>query len=285
MGKGYYEIKDRESFSSMSEFIKNPYALGVFKDGEKVETDSMKKGTLIHEALLEDNVRSDIYKLRPIGSNGKSIRAGTKAHDEFLATLKKGQKEITIENHKMLIRIEAALEQNKASTYLRRLDRVGHEMPILWTNQGVPFKSKIDLLCVSPKEKKLYLIDYKTTRDAKPEKFRYSITNYSYHVQMYWYKLALKDLIEGKADKEQLCDYKGLGKYKGWEIDNVIIAIETSDPYLNVVYRMSDGISSIMTSAKERADEWINTYKDERSGNSSKDPSRFIYNMESFVEV
>lgn len=176
----------------------------------KDSTTALKFGSFIHTLLLEPDKLADQFILSPYKDfRTKEAQAWRDAQTKQIV---KSQEEI-----------EAATEVNRkvwehkiAGKIFR--DIVSREELVQWIEPEfqIPCKARADAQTA-----KRYLIDIKTTQDARPQKFWGSFYKYGYHLQAAHYS-------EGLVQN-------------GVELQGVlIIAIESSAPYDVVVYELTN---------------------------------------------
>ncbi len=100
-----------------------------------------------------------------------------------------------------------------------------NELGILWEWHGIKCKSQLDRLLIDKENKKISIVDIKTTSNVLD--FKDSFWKYNYHRQLLFYSMALYDKIEEITDisKAELEEY---------EVEHVIIAIDKSSTEVRV---------------------------------------------------
>jgi len=86
---------------------------------------------------------------------------------------------------------------------------------------------RMDMIAVDEDSKIIYIIDYKSTREAGHTGFGYEISRYLYHVQMAFYVSLIKNRMFGTA-------------YENYEIVPLWLAIRNVAPYIVELYKVSD---------------------------------------------
>lgn len=116
------------------------------------------------------------------------------------------------------------------------------EYPIEFEYQGIKCKAKIDKLFIDHKNKKITLIDLKTTGKSI-NKFKDAVKYYEYNRQLAWYKLAIQSKFK--------LDYE-------FEIFLVAVSIDTGNDEA-MVYRIPN---KLIESGEDSYNKLINLYKE-----------------------
>lgn len=200
-------------------------------------TEAMLKGTLCHEALLEPHVISQRYAVMRDDINYKRNTNEGKANYAALeATGKPLMHECDINEALEMAKI--ARVNPIVSELLSCSPLIEHEM--YWNELEVECKGKIDLYC----PKLNVLVDYKTSSDISPNKFKWTIKDYGYLLQLAHYQTGLKTTL-------------GLESLPGV----LIIAQETSAPYVCQVYSVKqEDIDSVHAVRRNVLEEYKNSY-------------------------
>lgn len=275
-----YFNRDEISNSDLNLFDKSPLLFKLKKDKllESVTSKSLELGTLIHMAILEPEnfIVADISK--PTTSMLKYIETlySTKNKDKaYIASgYKISQERVeakmkdveNLEYYKFLQRAEGKLVlSEKEREIVDGIDKATHsnrtaykflydtskgyesfnELEVFFTLGGVKCKSKIDRLLIDKENKRVWLIDLKTTskplygkcnrisetgilkHDWHVTGFPASILTYNYHRQAVFYSHAVRAFLEQNGYNSD--EYK-LSPY--------IIAVAIYPPYECVVYEI-----------------------------------------------
>lgn len=191
-------------------------------------TDAMKFGTLCHEVLLEPHVVSGRYAVMREGINYKrNTTEGKRNYEALEASGKPLVKESDIKEAQEMARV--AMLNPIVKELLSSNPLIEHEM--YWEEEGTACKGKIDLYSPSLR----VLVDYKTSNDISPQKFKWTIKDYGYLLQLAHYQIGLKNTL-------------GLESLPGV----LIIAQETSAPYVCQVYSVrQEDIDSVHAKRRE----------------------------------
>jgi exodeoxyribonuclease VIII len=172
-------------------------------------TPAMRRGTLVHTAILEPDMYAQAYAVAPACDRRTS--AGKAVWGAFELTC--GNREpITVDEHKAAQAMrEAVLAHPAARRALSGVATV--EASVFSALDDVPVRCRPDFWRADN-----LLVDVKTTSDASPDGFAKSCAQYRYHVQAALYT----DIIE---------------RVTGTPVPGfVFVAVETAAPYLVAVY-------------------------------------------------
>lgn len=144
---------------------------------QRVPTPAMEFGTAVHTAILEpERFRAD-YVIQP------AVNARTKAGQEQLAAFARenpGKMMLSQADFDACCRVRLAVENHAAADIL--LAEGQAELSCYWIDDGVLCKCRPDFLNIDG-----WVVDVKTTEDARQDPFARSIWNYRYYVQAAWY--------------------------------------------------------------------------------------------------
>jgi hypothetical protein len=108
-----------------------------------------------------------------------------------------------------------------------------NEYPIYWDfpiesgGEKLKCKSLLDRLIIDHNNKKIIIVDLKTT--SMLSDFKETLEKFSYYRQLAFYKLAVLSELQSKYED----------KYKDYEVETYIIAVSTIDPYECRVFKIS----------------------------------------------
>ena len=215
------KLKRPLSYSSLKQFAQSPNHLLSYWEGEKKETSSMLKGTLIHTILLEPEKLESEYA---IWKGGR--RAG--AEYKTFCEVNEGKNIIKPEE---LEEAEKCIEKANANVLLNL--KKGVEKEIKFEIEGLPFRGFVDFYGDG------FIGDLKTCSNAEPKAFQRDFVKLKYYWQAAIYIMA----------NEQL-------NFAGENPDYFIIAVETSAPYNTQIFKVEPkfiekGISEIMQALKD----------------------------------
>jgi len=179
-----------------------------FRYGVREETDAMRIGTLVHQAVFDQSSLS--YSVKPEGmsfatKDGKAWRAD---HE--------GTMIITQKESDMLVGIVESIKRHPKGGKLIA-EGLAEQSLFAMDSNGTLRKGRTDFLPA----KTPVILDLKTCEDARPGKFSRSILDYRYHVQAAYY-LDLCKLIG--EDRRAF----------------ILIAAEKTPPYAVMVYQVQD---------------------------------------------
>jgi len=172
----------------------------------------MVKGTLCHTALLEPHLLSTSYAVM---LEAIEYRRNTKEGKVNYAALE--ARGLPMVHESDVKEAQAMASVARENPIVRELlsssSLIEHEM--FWEEAGVKCKGKVDIY--DPKLN--VLCDYKTSNDVSPNKFKWTIKDYGYLLQLSHYQIGLKQTLN-------LDSLPGV----------MIIAQESSAPYVCQVY-------------------------------------------------
>jgi hypothetical protein len=113
-----------------------------------------------------------------------------------------------------------------------------HEKLIDWTNDGVPFRSHLDVIGRGRNHRR-HVCDVKTTQCSKPERFYWEAKRYGYHAQLATYQ-------DAAAAIKLPCD------------DAYIIAVEKQLPFAVTVFQLTP---SLLLEGRKLAATWLQRLK------------------------
>lgn len=280
MEENYFKI-DGISNSSLGWLKQSPILFKNLSSGdyEQKESLSLERGSLLHLYILEPDkfVVSDVVPIT--GMMGNFIKEVYKSGDLEAAYKKSGFKwsfdkvvekfndslnqkyfnflkesngklSISKQNLWLIEKAKTNLTNNKKSFDLLFNDfihekngvEIFNEYPIEFEYEGIKCKAKIDKLFIDHKNKKIVLVDLKTT--GKPiSKFKESVQFYEYNRQLAWYKLAINTKFK--------LDYE-------FEIFIIAIAMDTSCDEV-IVYKIPN---KLIASGEDSYKKLINLYKE-----------------------
>jgi len=178
-------------------------------------TDAMQFGTALHTLILEPDEFDNRYFVSP------KMNRTTKEGKALWAEIKEvaGSREIIFEDtFQELANMREAIEKNQDAVGLIKHKSCQFEKSMYWINPvtGLLCKCRPDIL--HPK----YVGDLKTTTSAKPDKFKYAIRDFGYHIQAAMIQEGIKELTR-KTVK-----------------DFPYIVVEKTKPYVCAVYFLED---------------------------------------------
>ncbi len=188
--------------------------------------------------IVEDDKLLDAYKRSYSGNNMSKEAMLKKAKElrlkfaEYIEALEKTDlyTVISFADHNMLQKIKSNIENHKKANELLT-DQPGvechNEFHINWEaeKQGVPCKSLLDRVKIDHANRRITLIDLKTT--ASVYNFKHSVEEYDYYRQIAFYILALTWYM--KDEGYNIEDY---------DLEAYIVAIQTNGNYEVRVFNM-----------------------------------------------
>jgi hypothetical protein len=184
-----------------------------FEHGNDYDSSPMRKGSGLHSLLLGDSTRVRVYDGR------RDPRS--KAYQEYLAN--NPDCEILIASEmKDVNGMRRSIERCPAA--MKLLDGAVREERIEWEYQGRACAGTPDVVHIDKRTGAKMLVELKTTRCAKPEKFRWQAHGLGYHSQLAYYAHGL----------EQTMLYKP-GPVTAFKI----VAVESKPPYPVVIINVT----------------------------------------------
>lgn len=179
----------------------------------KKDTESKSLGSAVHCLVLEPHLFEKNFYLLDEKFNLRSNASKTLWSD----ILKSGKKPIRQKEFKEAGTMAYAIRQNKAFDAIITSRQGKVEDSLFWQHEsGITLKSRPDWYSDD------LIIDVKTTKSAKSEKFNKSIGEYGYHRQAY-------------------LSTEGLTKITGREYKKVLlVAVENKAPYLTKTYLIGE---------------------------------------------
>lgn len=177
------------SFSAIKAFAHSPAHFMAYKIGQRVETPAMKKGTMIHCAILEPDElekRYSILKKEDLPNPDSDFRnnENKKFKEMFEAKCQNEGKEIITpgEWDNLIAHRDLAYGNEAIAPYLNGL--VKKEDFATWEFGGFNWRGVRDGIGKS------YVLDLKTVADADPSRTKWLCEQEKYHWQQFLYKQA-----------------------------------------------------------------------------------------------
>jgi hypothetical protein len=239
------------SSSTLRKLIKGtPAHVRWAMDNPPAATTAMDLGSCIHAAVLEPDRVHEVFLVADrccaiTKSTGERCRndgtvyigeqwyCGVKGHAPSGESSAGGKIILDVANAEK-VRGAAQALTSRPMVAAMLAARKATEMSIVWKDDetGVLCKARCDGLVELGGQ--MLLLDVKTTSDANPTEFQWSIHNFGYHQQMAWY-------------------IAGLAKI-GIQVESaIILAMETKGPYLSAQYRIREEALEIGHREMERA--------------------------------
>jgi hypothetical protein len=243
-----YHSIDAVSQSRLKLLAKSPAHLRWELDHPTPPTDAMKRGTLVHTAVLEPEAFYRCYCTVPDslaegittadGKPAKSPKATTEYKQRLadFARANSGKEFVDAEDWDMAVAVGETLRLHRdAGVFIS--EAADTELTGLWRDEetGLLCKMRVDADCPDLDT----IFDIKTTTDASRAAFERTIFNFRYYWQAAMY-------LEGMA---------ALGKPRS---TYAIIAVETEPPYGCMVYNLK---SSVIDLARKEIRPLMRLYK------------------------
>jgi len=202
MSFGDYLKLDRLSASGAKSLLKAPAIFKWQQDHPFEPTAAMQLGTLAHRLVLERDAGE--YEVIE-GGRGKAEREAVVRSEGLIPVTQ----DVWNAAHTMA----AAVDAHPLASAL--LSEGAPEQTILWEQDGVPMKARLDWLAADR------VVDLKTTTSANPDDFRRSIATFGYHVQQAVYEAAFAAM------------YRTAPRF-------TFVAVESKAPYLVSVIELDE---------------------------------------------
>lgn len=162
---------------------KSPYLYWwKYLSGQYVQpepTAALTMGKALHCRVLEPEHYGQRYAILPPNID-RRIKEGKELYNYFINSLR-GHEILTKEQDAQIENMHRALMAHSYAGHLL-LSEGEREKELLWESDGVNYKGIADLITNSG-----FIVDLKTTDDASPSAFAYSVKKYRYHVQAAMY--------------------------------------------------------------------------------------------------
>lgn len=179
-----YRSKEGLSGSQVSD-LENPFKFKYYKENGKEVTDAMRFGSLVHCLILEPIEFETRYLVAPEGLRFDERTAAYKALLE-----EAGEREILKPDKYLEAKTMADVVKTQKTVANILKYKIEFEKEIFWIERGLPMKGKLDMYIPE-----LNLIcDYKTTTNAKPDKFQWDLKDKGYLLQTLHYQIGMKTL-------------------------------------------------------------------------------------------
>lgn len=179
-----YHAHPALSRSRLWDFGQSARAFRAVQTGEmegKEETESMRLGSLVHAMIFEpDELKRFVtIPVEMLSSDGKATTKAAKLFKEDHAD----KTIVTANSYEAAQKVVKSLLASRFAEWLA-LPGAKKEQTILWTDEetGVDLRCRVDLLLPAASGL-VFVADLKTTQDASPKAFRYSIKDYGYWLQ------------------------------------------------------------------------------------------------------
>lgn len=151
---------------------------------KKDVSEAMNLGSLVHAMILEpDELRK--FKAIPVELLSADGKATTKAAKQFKEDYS-DKTIVTASSWEAAEKVVKSLNESKFGQWLK-VKTAQRELSIFWTDEetGLDMRCRVDLLLPAPSG--TFVADLKTTRDASPKGFRYSVKDFGYWMQYAFY--------------------------------------------------------------------------------------------------
>lgn len=210
-GSAYgYEYIDAINYSTLKECARSPKHYRHALLNRKPATDSMRRGSLVHTAVMEPD-RLPLDYAFFLGERRGKVWSEFKEHNKDRAI-------VTEKEYEVALRIRDAVRGDAVAGPL--VDGGLREPTLLWHDDasGLRCKGRPDLV-----RDDHVIVDLKTTRCAREFEFARDVAKYSYHVQAAFYSDGYQHIV---MKEPRYC----------------IVAVESVEPYDVVVYDLTETV-------------------------------------------
>lgn len=223
----YADLKAVNS-SSLKALKKSPlHYLYTLNNGQK-DTESLRKGRLVHMAILEPDKFEDSFILAP--EVNKRTKAGRAEFAAFMAEAeKKGQSIIEPGERCAALDLRDAIYKNKDAAQIVTLPGYCEMSFIAQDPMTELFRKCRTDKFIQLENGKSYVVDLKTCEDATPEGFSRTCAKFDYEVQAAFYLETISLAIQ-QTNEEDLSIPSSF----------VFIAIEKKPPFAIGIYQLTE---------------------------------------------
>ncbi len=198
--------------NSPAHFYGNYISLDIVKE----KTDDMIFGDLVHALILEpDRATTDFIIKEKV--DGRTTKG--KEYNEWFALASAGKCGITPENFAKAREMVCSFFEHKHANIFLRNAKIEQTMYWIDEETGLLCKARPDIF----NEEIGIICDIKTTADALPSNFPYSVKKYNYHIQ------AAMQLEAARANGKEIRTF-------------TVIALSKTPPYMPYVYTLEDSV-------------------------------------------
>lgn len=189
-GSDDYFNSDAISQSDIKLYLKSPELFNVYKNGQykNQPTEEMKFGSLVDLLLFEPELLSEKYYIIP---NNQEIRKSTKDGKKFwedIGVTAKDKTVISEDEYSHACKLVKSLKYNETANNLIFTNLPSfNQLEIYTVYNGYPIKGKLDKLIFDLDNKKITIVDYKTTSSEGLHNFKNTVKKYGYHIQDSFY--------------------------------------------------------------------------------------------------
>lgn len=164
------------NWSSLKLIADSPQLFAWRTEHPEPDKDCFADGRAFHCAILEPERFREIYHVEPEFSGKGSVQA----RKDWQASIPPGHEVIKPQRKADLLQAAAATWSHKVASGLLLDGR--YEQVVQWTDAtGLRCKAKLD--CLKPQ----CVVDLKSDRDVRPQRFPATVARYLYHGQLAWY--------------------------------------------------------------------------------------------------
>lgn len=180
LDRAEYDRIEAVNFSMLKFMEKSPVHFKHEREHPTAPTTAMEIGSIVHEAILEPKNFKENYAPGPDCSRrsaaGRAEWAACEAEHAGKRIIKPAEY-----NQCAAIR-DAVWRHPLAPSFL---NGASTEISMVWDREGTACKARLDALV--KRGAWTWIVDVKTTSDARPAAFLNSVLRYGYHVQAAWY--------------------------------------------------------------------------------------------------
>lgn len=173
-----YHNSEGLSKSSLAVLDRSPAHFKTNLETKSEPTAAMKRGTMVHTAVLEPEEFNKRYVLAPKWN--LRTKAGKEEKEAFMEA-NKGKELVTQDDLDMVAGCQLSISEHPSASALLSKKGVA-EASFFWDKDGIKMRCRPDYLADNG-DGTYDIIDLKTSADASPHAFKYSVTKFKYDLQ------------------------------------------------------------------------------------------------------
>jgi exodeoxyribonuclease VIII len=191
-----YHALDRLSSSGCKQIERSPAHFQAWRAKPSEPTPAMQFGTLVHAAILEPDTLTELCVVKPNDAPDKRSKAGKEWWEAFEAAVA-GKIILADADYIRLLSVRDAVQSHPLYSAIRN-EAATVEDTLLWQDRetGAACKARLDLLA----DDCSFVLDVKTTVDARPSEFASAAVRYGYDIQAAWYSEAV-EVVTGQMPR------------------------------------------------------------------------------------
>lgn len=172
-----YRQSEGISRSELWRLRESPEKFLWYQEHPEDPTPALVFGVIVHKLVLEPEDFENEYAVAP--ECDKRTKAGKEEWQSFID----GAGEKTVVTAADYEKAKAMADKARSIPAVMELLNGQHELPIYWTDEDTGEECKVRLDCLTSKDGRPTIVDYKTAVDARTEAFVRAAINYGYDFQ------------------------------------------------------------------------------------------------------